>query len=147
MATQPQRQLWGESVRLRAPKQGQTLARKYPGTGREWGWLYVVPARPLAEDSRTGVIQHYHVDANVVNKAIGITARKVRLAKRVAAVSLDLHPRSPESRTSSDAFQARKPSGRTRRSGLNVFWRRIRFEVSSVEVSRSSLAYHPIAVH
>jgi integron integrase len=61
------------------------LARKYPRTGREWGWQYVFPARHLAEDPRTGVVRRHHVDASVVNKAIGIAARKVGLAKRVSA--------------------------------------------------------------
>jgi integron integrase len=61
------------------------LARKYPRTGREWGWQYVFPARHLAEDPRTRVVRRHHVDASVVNKAIGIAARKVGLAKRVSA--------------------------------------------------------------
>jgi integron integrase len=61
------------------------LARKYPGAGREWGWQDVFPARHLSEDPRTGVVRRHHVDASVVNKAIGIAARKVGLAKRVRA--------------------------------------------------------------
>ncbi len=61
------------------------LAGKYPGAGREWGWQYVFPARHLSEDPRTGVVRRHHVDASVLNKAIGIASRKVGLAKRVSA--------------------------------------------------------------
>lgn len=64
------------------------LARKYPGAGREWGWQYVFPARHLSEDPRTGVVRRHHVDASVINKAIGIAARKAGLAKRVSAHTL-----------------------------------------------------------
>jgi integron integrase len=59
------------------------LARKYPGAGREWGWQYVFPARHLSEAPRTGVVRRHHVDASVINKAIGLASRKVGLAKRV----------------------------------------------------------------
>jgi hypothetical protein len=61
------------------------LARRYLGTGREWGWQYVFPARHLSEDPRTGMVRRHHVDASVVNTAIGIAARKVGLGKRVGA--------------------------------------------------------------
>jgi len=61
------------------------LARKYPGAGREWGWQYAFPARHLSEDPPTGVVLRHHVDASVVNKAIGIAARQAGLAKRVSA--------------------------------------------------------------
>jgi hypothetical protein len=45
----------------------------------------VFPARHRSEDPRAGMVRRHHVDASVVNKAIGIAARKVGLAKRVSA--------------------------------------------------------------
>jgi hypothetical protein len=38
------------------------LARTYLATAKEWGWLYIFPARTLAVDARAGITRRQHVD-------------------------------------------------------------------------------------
>lgn len=61
------------------------LARKYPGAAREWGWQYVLPARELCADPRSGITRRHHVDPSVINKAIKAVVRRAGLTKRVTA--------------------------------------------------------------
>jgi hypothetical protein len=42
------------------------LARKYPNTGREWGWQYVFPADKVAVDPVDGEVRRYHLHKKVL---------------------------------------------------------------------------------
>ncbi len=61
------------------------LARKYPNAEKELQWQYVFPSKKLSKDPRSGVIRRHHVDPSVVNKAIKVAARKVKIEKRISA--------------------------------------------------------------
>ena len=61
------------------------LARKYPKSGREWGWQYVFPARNRSTDPRSGMVRRHHVDPSLINKAIKQAVRKLGLTKRISA--------------------------------------------------------------
>jgi integron integrase len=40
------------------------LERKYPNSGREWGWQYVFPSVRVSEDPRSGKKRRHHRDEN-----------------------------------------------------------------------------------
>lgn len=61
------------------------LARKYPGAAREWKWQYVFPSGKRSIDPRSGVTRRHHIDASVINKAIGVATRKAKIEKKVSA--------------------------------------------------------------
>jgi len=83
------------------------LARTYPNTAKERGWLstscaspsgrkrpvslpekrwqYVFPARDISVDPRSGGTRRHHVDPSVVNKAIKVAVRRAGLTKHISA--------------------------------------------------------------
>jgi site-specific recombinase XerD len=52
---------------------------------REWSWQYVLPARDLSRDPRSGVIRQHHLDEATVNKAIAEAVARVGIVKRVSS--------------------------------------------------------------
>jgi site-specific recombinase XerD len=61
------------------------LARKYTNAGKEWIWQYMFPSRQLSKDPRSNIVRRHHVDPSVVNKAIKVAARKIKLKKNISA--------------------------------------------------------------
>jgi integron integrase len=61
------------------------LERKYPNAAREWRWQYVVPARDLSKDPRSGQIRRHHVDEDTINKAIKAAVSRVGIQKTVSS--------------------------------------------------------------
>ena len=57
------------------------LARKYPGTARDWGWQYVFPATKLSVDPRTGVKRRHHLDEKALQRALKQAVRDAGIAK------------------------------------------------------------------
>ena len=55
------------------------LAREALHTAKGWDWQYVLPARHLSVDPRSGVTHRHHVDPSVINKAIKVAVRRVGL--------------------------------------------------------------------
>jgi integrase len=64
------------------------LARKYPNTGREWGWQYVFPADKVAVDPADGKTRRYHVYDQDLQKAVRRAARKAGLTKHATPHTL-----------------------------------------------------------
>jgi integron integrase len=57
------------------------LAKKYPNTGKDWGWQYIFPSKNLSTDPRSGVVRRHHVDEKGVQRAMKQAVRDAKLAK------------------------------------------------------------------
>ncbi|MBM3840759.1 MAG: integron integrase [Verrucomicrobia bacterium] len=66
----------------------ESLGRKYPQAGREWGWQWVFPADRLSVDPRTGKVRRHHVHANGLQKAFAAAVRAAGMAKPASCHTL-----------------------------------------------------------
>ena len=57
------------------------LARKYPGTPRQWAWQYVFPSRTRSVDPRSGVIRRHHADEKALQRAMQQAVRRAGVVK------------------------------------------------------------------
>ena len=64
------------------------LERKYPNAGREWPWHWVFPQDHLSFDPRSGIKRRHHFYPQTLSRAIGLAARKARIAKPVSSHTL-----------------------------------------------------------
>ncbi len=64
------------------------LDRKYPEAGKEWGWMWVFPAKRLAVDPRTGIQRRHHAHETAVQRAVKSAARVAGIEKPVACHTL-----------------------------------------------------------
>lgn len=64
------------------------LQRKYPQSGRDWGWQFVFPSRQLSMDPRGGTVRRHHVSDVVLQKAVKEAARKAGIDKPVSVHTL-----------------------------------------------------------
>jgi len=75
----------GEVSRLLAAVTAEwSLARKYPGAGREWGWHWVFPSERLSVDPRGGKVRRHHVNPMTIQRAVWEARRKSGITKRVS---------------------------------------------------------------
>ena len=65
-----------------------SLERKYPYAGKEFGWFWVFPSRSLFTDPRAGVVRRHHLDESVVQKAVKAAAKTAKLHKPVPVHTL-----------------------------------------------------------
>ncbi|MFC1461765.1 integron integrase, partial [Verrucomicrobiota bacterium] len=65
-----------------------SLERKYPNTGKEWGWQYVFPASNYSTDPRTGKTRRHHINESGLQKAVKAAARKAGLVKQASCHTL-----------------------------------------------------------
>ena len=66
----------------------ESLRRKMPNIGKEWGWHYVFAASRISTDPRSGRHMRHHISESVPQKAINRAARKIGIAKRVSCHTL-----------------------------------------------------------
>jgi integron integrase len=64
------------------------LGRKYPNTGREWGWQWVFPATRWYRDRATGQIRRHHLHETVVQRAVKQAVRVARIVKPASCHTL-----------------------------------------------------------
>jgi site-specific recombinase XerD len=57
------------------------LERKYTRVSREWGWLYVFPARKRSIDPRTGKEHRHHLDEKTLQEAVKRAVRAAKIVK------------------------------------------------------------------
>lgn len=46
------------------------LSKKYPRSGRDWGWQFVFPSAQLSRDPRTGETRRHHIQPDHVQRAV-----------------------------------------------------------------------------
>ncbi len=66
----------------------EALERKYPKTGKEWGWQYVFPSSRLSVDPRSGKIRRHHISEDIVQTAIANAVKKAGIVKHVSVHTL-----------------------------------------------------------
>jgi integron integrase len=64
------------------------LERKLPQAGKEWGWMWVFPAKRLARDPRSGIVRRHHTHELAIQRSVKTASRLVRIAKRVGCHTL-----------------------------------------------------------
>jgi len=64
------------------------LAKKYPGSDKEWIWQWVFPSSRISVDPRSGIKRRHHMDESVVQKAVRKAAKEAGIDKRVTPHTL-----------------------------------------------------------
>ena len=66
----------------------ESIARKYPGADREWGWQYLFPGEHLSADPRTGgggeVVRRHHLHETAVQRAVRQAVVNAGITRRVS---------------------------------------------------------------
>jgi integron integrase len=60
------------------------LETKYPNAAKEWCWQYVVPARSLSRDPRSGITRRHHLGESGPQRAVRRAARLAGIDKHVS---------------------------------------------------------------
>jgi integron integrase len=60
------------------------IARKYPGSEREWGWQYVCPGERLSVDPRSQVERRHHLHETAVQRAVHKAVLELGISRRVS---------------------------------------------------------------
>jgi len=66
----------------------RALARKYPGSSRQWRWQWVFPATRIYRDRETGERRRHHLHESSVQKAVKDGAREAGIVKRATCHTL-----------------------------------------------------------
>ena len=66
----------------------RALARKYPGSSRQWRWQWVFPATRIYRDRETGERRRHHLHESSVQRAVKDAAREAGLVKRATCHTL-----------------------------------------------------------
>lgn len=64
------------------------LLRKYPNTGREWGWQWVFPATRIYVDRVTGQRRRHHLHETVLQRAVRDAVRRAGIGKHATCHTL-----------------------------------------------------------
>ncbi len=64
------------------------LARKYPGSDREWCWQWFFPAKDLSEDPRSDSIRRHHIHERLAQRAVREAAREAGIKRQVSCHTL-----------------------------------------------------------
>ena len=64
------------------------LARKYPGSDREWCWQWAFPARDLSEDPRSGARRRHHLHERVLQRAVREAGRAAGVKRQIGCHTL-----------------------------------------------------------
>jgi integron integrase len=62
----------------------EALARKCPGSPREWRWQWIFPAARCCVERDTGVVRRHHLDASVLQRAVHQAVRDAGIVRRVS---------------------------------------------------------------
>ena len=60
------------------------LARKYPGSEKEWGWQWVFPAEHRSKDPRTGAERRHHTHESVIQRAVRQAVVDIGISRRAS---------------------------------------------------------------
>ena len=60
------------------------LSRKYPSAAKSIGWQYLLPAKNISVDPRSGKQMRHHIDQSTLRKSLSTVIKKLKLEKRVS---------------------------------------------------------------
>jgi integron integrase len=66
----------------------ESLARKYTGAAKEWGWFWVFPSSKLSIEPGSNVVRRHHLYPTTVQKAFQQAVRRAGIAKRATVHTL-----------------------------------------------------------
>jgi integron integrase len=61
-----------------------SLEKKYPNIGTEWGWFWVFPSRDHSRDTETKIIRRHHQHESALQHAVKNASKKAGIARRVS---------------------------------------------------------------
>ncbi len=64
------------------------LARKYPGSDREWCWQWAFPAKDLSEDPRSEAMRRHHLHERVLQRAVREAGRGAGIKRQIGCHTL-----------------------------------------------------------
>ncbi len=64
------------------------LARKFPGSEKEWGWQWVFPAEHRSKDPRTGAERRHHMHESVIQRAVRQAVIDIGISRRASCHTL-----------------------------------------------------------
>jgi integrase len=67
------------------------LARKCPGSEKEWGWQWVSPAEHGSRDPRSGVERRHHLDESVIQRAVRQAVIPIGISRRASCHAFATH--------------------------------------------------------
>jgi integron integrase len=62
----------------------EALARKFPGSAKEWSWQWVFPSRSRSRDPRSGTERRHHVQETGLQRAVKAAVRLSNITKPVS---------------------------------------------------------------
>ena len=60
------------------------LARKYPGSEKDWGWQWIFPAGHRSRDPRSGAERRHHFDESVIQRAVRQAVTDIGISRRAS---------------------------------------------------------------
>ena len=66
----------------------ETVMKKYPNAGKQWGWMWVFPSRRLSKDPVTGIVRRHHIHENNLQKTIKKATQAAEIPKQVKCHTL-----------------------------------------------------------
>jgi integron integrase len=60
------------------------LSRKYPNAAKSIGWQYLLPAKNISVDPRSGKQMRHHIDKSTLRKSLSTVIKKLKIEKRVS---------------------------------------------------------------
>jgi integrase len=66
----------------------ESLARKYTGAAKEWGWFWVFPSSKLSIDPVSNVVRRYHLYPTTLQKAFQQAVKRAGIVKRATVHTL-----------------------------------------------------------
>ena len=66
----------------------ESLARKYTGAAKEWGWFWVFPSSKLSIEPGANVVRRHHLYPTTVQKAFQQAVRRAGITKRATVHTL-----------------------------------------------------------
>jgi integron integrase len=61
-----------------------SLEKKYPNIGTEWGWFWVFPSRDYSLDTDAKIRRRHHQHESALQHAVNAASKKAEIAKRVS---------------------------------------------------------------
>lgn len=66
----------------------ESVGRKIPQSGSQWGWFWVFPGLNISRDPETGIMRRHHVTRNCLQKSVKLAGVRAAIHKRITVHTL-----------------------------------------------------------